>query len=671
MPQGAEEGTAAQPAPGLSAIPGGKVFVSYASQDTDIANALCNALERAGIPCWIAPRDVRPGDFYADAIVQAIAAAPVLVLILSRAAIDSPHVLREIERASSKKRRIIAFRIDAASLPPGLEYFLSASQWLDASSGPPERRFPHLIEAVRTVGNASIESTPAHSVAAPLRRNRKAPLMAATAIIAVTSAYYAVDRFWLSKRAAHEQPAALSTPPAAAPIPDKSVAVLPFLDMSEKKDQEYFSDGLSEELIDMLTKMPGLRVPARTSSFYFKGKSIPISQIARDLRVAYVVEGSVRKDRNVVRITAQLIRADTGNHVWSVTYERPMQDVFKTQQTIAVAIADALKVTVDDRVDYGGRQTTSPEAFDLYLQAVDQAHRDDSVNDLRLRLEKAKRAVALDPSFSDGWSAVAELSTYLAISSDDKTGQLARQASNALDRATKAGHTSARILIRAAFAHLRFDSNAKDAISAYQRAAALDPDGVQGLAAEIFVSFMQGNTAQALVAARRANELDPYAHATNSNLAQALAFAGQWASALVAAKRDLELYPGRESTLAVVASILLQSGDPKAALETINKIDKAQDIRAAVLPFIYDALNLGVDANAALADLIKGYGDRQPYAVAQFYAHRQDADQTFVWLDRAYSAHDYVWYIRSDPNFEPIRSDPRYTQLLKKWGLIT
>jgi hypothetical protein len=258
MPQGAEEGTAAQPAPGLSAIPGGKVFISYASQDTDIANALCNAFERAGIPCWIAPRDVQPGDFYADAIVQAIAAAPVFVLILSRAAIDSPHVLREIARASSKKRRIIAFRIDVASLPPGLEYFLSASQWLDASGGPPERRFPHLIEAVRTLGSSSIESTPAHTVAAPLRRNRKAPLVAATAVIAITSAYYAVDRFWLSKRAVPEQPAALSTPPAAAPIADKSVAVLPFLDMSEKKDQEYFSDGLSEELIDMLTKMPGL-----------------------------------------------------------------------------------------------------------------------------------------------------------------------------------------------------------------------------------------------------------------------------------------------------------------------------------------------------------------------------------------------------------------------------
>jgi hypothetical protein len=125
------------------------VFVSYASQDAAIANALCAALEAAGIPCWIAPRDVRPGDFYADAIVKAITQCPAFVLILSQAAIDSPHVLREVERASSKRRVIVTFRIDTTLLTSGLEYFLSASQWLDASGGAADRQFQKLIEAVR------------------------------------------------------------------------------------------------------------------------------------------------------------------------------------------------------------------------------------------------------------------------------------------------------------------------------------------------------------------------------------------------------------------------------------------------------------------------------------------------------------------------------------------
>lgn len=207
-------------------------------------------------------------------------------------------------------------------------------------------------------------------------------------------------------------------------------------------------------------------------------------------------------------------------------------------------------------------------------------------------------------------------------------------------------------------------------MSAYQRASALDPDGVQGLAAKIFASTMQGDAAQALVAAQRANKLDPYAHATNANLAQAFIFDGQWANALAAARRDLELYPESETTLAMIALTTIHGGDPKKALETINKIEKSPEIRAALLPLAFDALNRKIDADGALADLIKRYGDREPYAVAQIYAQRHNADQAFTWLDRAYSAHDWVWYIRCDPFFEPIRSDARYTSLVKKWGLI-
>ena len=152
MPEGAEEGTLSEPASGPATVPEGKVFISYASQDAAIATALCDALEAASILCWIAPRDVRPGDFYADAIVQGITNCPVFVLIMSQAAVDSPHVLREVERASSKRRPIVTLRTDTAPLPPGLEYFLSASQWLDASGSSADRQFPKLVEAVRSRG---------------------------------------------------------------------------------------------------------------------------------------------------------------------------------------------------------------------------------------------------------------------------------------------------------------------------------------------------------------------------------------------------------------------------------------------------------------------------------------------------------------------------------------
>src|SRR2546423_1789442 len=184
------------------------------------------------------------------------------------------------------------------------------------------------------------------------------------AVMAVALMYFVVDKFWLSHRVIIQQPAASVasvahvTAPAAPAISDKSVAVLPFLDMSEKKDQEYFSDGLSEELIDMLTKIPDLRVPARTSSFYFKGKSEDIPNIARRLMVAHVLEGSVRKSGNYLRVTAQLVRADNGYHLWSETYDRQLSDVFKVQDDIAAAVVKALKASLLE----GASPRTAPTA---------------------------------------------------------------------------------------------------------------------------------------------------------------------------------------------------------------------------------------------------------------------------------------------------------------------
>ena len=299
-------------------------------------------------------RDVTPGAFYGDEIVHAIDAAKAIVLILSQNAATSPHVLREVERAASKRHAVISLRIDKAPLPAGLEYFLNTSQWLDASSGDAVRALPKLVSAVQVATQAPTVTptgvptahAPAPAVSARLRK-RMALVVASAVGLALVG--FAADRLWLSSHRAAATPA--TTPVASAPvpvtaapaIPEKSVAVLPFLDMSEKHDQEYFSDGLSEELIDMLTKVHELRVPARTSSFYFKGKQATIPEIAKTLGVANVLEGSVRKSGNHLRITAQLVRADKGFHLWSQTYDRDLHDVFKVQDDIANAVVQACK----------------------------------------------------------------------------------------------------------------------------------------------------------------------------------------------------------------------------------------------------------------------------------------------------------------------------------------
>jgi TIR domain len=246
----------------------GGVFISHASQDEPVATAVCKALEDAGLRCWIAPRDVRAGDFYADAIVQAINSCPVLVVILSANAIDSAHVLREVERASAKKRPIISIHTDSTPLPPGLEYFLSASHWLDASQGPLERVMPSLIDAVRAhcAGSATASGPvpPAPRPETPANRSR-APVAVAVALMAAALLYLVADKIWLSRRAPVAAAATPSLMPASAAAPATfsppahSVAVLPFVNMSGDPKQDYFSDGLSEELLNSLAAVRGLQ----------------------------------------------------------------------------------------------------------------------------------------------------------------------------------------------------------------------------------------------------------------------------------------------------------------------------------------------------------------------------------------------------------------------------
>ena len=279
-------------------------FISYASQDAAIANVMVEALEKRGIRCWIAPRDVTPGAFYADAIVEAINASCVLVVVLTQNAVGSTHVLREVERASAKRHPVVSLRIDAAPLPTGLEYFLSASHWLDGTASGIEAAVPKLADAIRRlvaspsgvepspIGGAAkwpADLSPQLSASAKAGQRKSRLLVAAMVVITLLAAYVMMERLRVSKPAVPMAVALVSA------VPGRSIAVLPFVDMSEKHDQEYFSDGLSEELIDHLAHIPDLKVIARTSSFAFKGKNEDMRSIATKLGVANLLEGSVRK----------------------------------------------------------------------------------------------------------------------------------------------------------------------------------------------------------------------------------------------------------------------------------------------------------------------------------------------------------------------------------------
>jgi TolB-like protein len=592
-----------------------EVFISYASQDATLADAVVAALESHGLRCWIAPRDVTPGTFYGDEIVHAIDAAKASVLILSQNAATSPHVLREVERAASKRHAVISLRIDKTPLPAGLEYFLNTSQWLDASSGDTARALPKLAAAVRVAiqphAVTSADAVTSHLTPAVSGPSPRKLAMILASVLGLGLAVFATDRLWLSGRHASAPaapPAAASSPapvPAAPTIPEKSVAVLPFVDMSEKKDQEYFSDGLSEELIDMLAKVPDLRVPARTSSFYFKGKQVTIQDIAKALGVADVLEGSIRKSGNHLRVTAQLVRADNGYHLWSETYDRQLNDIFKVQDEIAGAVVKALKISLMGQSLSESAGTQNTEAYNLFLQGKSIWRHANETVDFERVAGYLRKAIDADPQFADAWALRSRALWQQASSGPVRDQKLTEEARGAAIQALKLN--SALPGPHLAYADILFgvDLNLRSSDAQVDQALELAPHSAEALKYAANSAMYRGQFDKALELIQKSIAIDPVDPDAYANLSQIYYFAGKYPEALTAVRKMFDLDPGAHGGYhRQAAFVLLAKGDAAAALSEIDS-DKWVRETCPCLAISYDNLGRKAEADAALANFKK------------------------------------------------------------------
>src|SRR5437660_4844529 len=256
------------------------------------------------------------------------------------------------------------------------------------------------------------------TLARPTTMSQPKPGARAVARVLILVLALAALGWWMFQQRAPKQVAnpqtnapSPSLPAATGAADQKSIAVLPFVDMSEKKDQEYFADGLSEELIGMLSQVPKIKVPARTSSSYFKGKQTTIADIAKALVVAHVLEGSVRKAGNTLRITAQLIRVDNGYHVWSETYDRKLDDIFQVQDEISAAVVKALKVSLLEGDMPKATRAANPEAYALYLQGRSLHYRGTHA-DAQKAITYMEQALKLDPTYAPAWFGLADSLVY-------------------------------------------------------------------------------------------------------------------------------------------------------------------------------------------------------------------------------------------------------------------
>jgi len=454
---------------------------------------------------------------------------------------------------------------------------------------------------------------------------------------------------------------------AALATDDRSIAVLPFVDMSEKRDQEYFSDGLSEELIDHLAHSADLKVIARTSSFQFKGRNEDVRSIAGKLGVAHLLEGSVRKAGQELRITAQLVRASDGAHLWSQTYDRNLVDIFKVQDEIAGTVARALHVALANG-DQKSSQLLDVEAYNLVLEGnYFKARR--TKRDLETALQLYRRAIDIKPDYALAWARLA--SAYL--NQENLNGAPSAGANSkildALDRAlsldpklvlayyTRGGY---QMTIAWDWAGARADA---------ERMREIDPasDLLPGALGDVAMAF--GQVDRAVEQYQRAVERNPLDSYVLDSAGYALCAAARLQECLQSRLKLLELHPEFDGINSAVGMARLYLGQFAESLDAMQR-EPDESYRLAGLAMVYAATGKRAESDAALRSLAGKFAPTDAYAIAQVHAYRGQIDGAFEWLDRAYRQHDAEMpFVKADPMLRNLHTDRRFQALLLKLKL--
>jgi TolB-like protein/DNA-binding winged helix-turn-helix (wHTH) protein/tetratricopeptide (TPR) repeat protein len=498
---------------------------------------------------------------------------------------------------------------------------------------------------------------------APFRLSRL--VMSVVLVLALVFVYFLVDKFWLPRRVSAGQ----HVTDATTTFSDKSIAVLPFIDMSEKKDQEYFADGLSEELIDMLTQVPELRVPARTSSFYFKGKQATIADIAKALGVTHVLEGSVRKSGDTLRITAQLIRVDTGYHVWSETYDRKLDDIFQIQDEIAKSVVNGLKVSVLGGTMPRATPTANHDAYMLYLQAKEMNYRGTS-DSSRKATEYLRKALELDPNFSQGWLTLASfLAADYNLFDPVPHDEIRELIYSALDHARKLepGHLPIHMVMGRVLYEVDFNWQAADA--ELKQAIALEPGNAEAHRLAGYLATTYGRFDEAVEQSEKAIELDPLQPWNYIGRGYAAYRSGRLAQAEVDYRTALDLAPQSGKFHCLLGAVLITRGQRESALAEMEK-EPSPRFHQVGVALALEMLGRRNESDKELRTAEQEFGDEMGYWIAIVYAARRDPDRAFAWLERALHVYgEGITWIKGDPLLGSLVGDPRYKALLQEMKL--
>jgi TolB-like protein/Flp pilus assembly protein TadD len=654
------------------------VFLSYASQDAEAAQKICDALRAAGIEAWFDQSELRGGDAWDRQIRKQIHDCALFIPLISqhsqerlegyfrlewKLAVDRSH------RMAAERSFIVPVVVDSTrerdALVPDSFRDVQWTQLPGGEASPPfVARVAALLSASATVATTNRPSPTLASTPPAQTRKRPAAWIAlglAALVIVVGGGWFALQHFGLHRHA--EAGVSAQSHPA---VTEKSVAVLPFIDLSEKHDHEYFADGMAEEVIDLLANTPGLKVIGRTSSFQFKGKDQDLRTIGDALGVNYVVEGSVRKSSDRIRVTAQLINARDGSHLWSHTYEEAFSDSFYVQDQIASSLARALQVTADSESRRASFK--SAEAYDLFLRGRHAYEKYDKEG-LESAAAYFRQVLDLEPTS-------AEASAWLGRAQQDSAVFEYVEPNEGFERARVSAQHALTLDPKAyqayldlAWIHMIHDWDWAAAERDVKQAVRLkprDPDTLYGMAA---IDATLGRWDDSAHLFETALGLDPLAPEYHVMLSGLRFVTGRLQEAETEARKTLQISPTYGEGHLNLGAILLAEGKFQAGLDEMRQ-EQTDVARNAGLAMAYYSIGRRAESDAALAKLIKEHAQDDAYEVAEVYAYRGELDQAFAWLERAYSQRDAgLWLTKQDAILKNLWSDPRYKAFLRKMNL--
>jgi TolB-like protein/Tfp pilus assembly protein PilF len=454
--------------------------------------------------------------------------------------------------------------------------------------------------------------------------------------------------------------------PLATETQENSIAVLPFVNLSSDPGNEYFSEGISEEILNVLSHTKRFKVVGRTSSFAFKDRNEDLRKIGKALGVSYVLEGSVRKAGNRVRITAQLINTKDGFHLWSETFDRSLEDIFAVQDQIAEAVSTQLRLALLPAAPKVTK--TDPEAYALYLQAR-FLERQSAAMANKQALELIQKAVNIAPDYTEAWYCMARIYSQMTTKAKLPPVEGHRLAAEAADKALQCNPSFAPAHALLGFMFSLFDLNFTAAAKHYQRALALAPTNLEIIGGAASMASCLGRLDTAIALLEYANARDPLNAANYSHLGFLYRCAGRCEDAVASYNLALRLSPGIMSAHYNIGAARMLNGEPDEALKAIL-LEEEEGYRLMGLAPIYHDLGMPKESDVAMAEIIDKFKIEVAYNIGFIYAYRGENDLAFEWLEKAFQGKDSgLSQINVEPIIANLYSDPRWLPFLERIGM--